>query len=86
MYVAKICNLCGVCTHTALAYCKREKHQKQNSDNGLHKHFAVLPITKGSVNWFLVTQSEWKHNVKKTMLSFSHHAKINVNIIKTKHC
>lgn len=45
MYVAKICNLCGVCAHTALAYCKREKHQKPNSDYGLHKHSAVLPIT-----------------------------------------
>lgn len=36
---------------------QKRKHQKQNSDNGLHKHFAVLPITKGSVNWFLVTQN-----------------------------
>jgi len=61
VYVAKICNLCGVCAHTALTYCKKEKHQKPNSDYGLHKHFAVLPITKGSVI-LGNTWSEWKHN------------------------
>lgn len=49
VYVAKICNLGRVCAHTALAYCKREKHQKPNSDYGLHKHFAILPIAIGSM-------------------------------------
>jgi hypothetical protein len=73
VYAAKICNLCGVCAHTTLAYCKREKHQKPNSDYGLHKHFAALPITKSSMA-IDNTKSEWKNNVN-TMLSFSQHAK-----------
>lgn len=71
MFVAKICNLCGVCAHTALAYCKKRKHQKPNSDYGLHKHFFFLALSIANGSMALGnTQSEWKHRVK-TMLSFS---------------
>lgn len=66
---------------------QKRKTQKQNSDNGLHKHFAVLP-PKCSVVWFLVTLTLNENTMlkRKTMLFFSQHAKINVNIMKTKHC
>lgn len=49
------------------------KNTKPNSDYGLHKHFAVLPI---AISLMAIgnTQSEWKHNIN-TMLSFSQHAK-----------
>lgn len=59
---------------------KREKHQKPNSDYGLHKHFALLPIAIESMA-IGNTRSE-----RKT-LSFSQHARIQVNInMKTKLC
>lgn len=42
VYVAKICNLGGVCAHTALAYCKKRKTPKTKFRLWFTQTFCVI--------------------------------------------